>query len=109
MRESAILETKPRAALALTAGPRGTVATSQADDHLLLLGKIAAGDLGRRSIADSELNRDGRWLARRVEHPHPSSPGASRAAFATSRTLADTLAPARAQASSRAGSSALPL
>src|SRR5262249_11977931 len=51
------------------AAARRRAVTAHADQHLLLLGEVTAGDLGQGPVADPELHRDRLGLAGRVEHP----------------------------------------
>src|SRR5262249_18924678 len=51
------------------AAARRRAVTAQADQHLLLLGEVTAGDLGQGPVADPELDRDSFGLAGCVEYP----------------------------------------
>src|SRR5262245_23553214 len=73
---------------AAAAGGRRAV-TAHADQHLLLLGEVTAGDLGQGPVADPELDRDRFGLAGCVEHPDASTSDAGPgSALPSARTCA---------------------
>src|SRR5262245_24058452 len=87
------------------AARRRRALTAHADQHLLLLREVTAGDFSQGAVADPELDRHRLWLARRVEYPDtatcdtgpgcalPSARTGTGRTAALSRTLAGSSGP----------------